>query len=221
MRTPPAPDRPQDGPPVQVLAVSGDALLPHLEALARLRIEVFRQWPYLYDGDLEYERRYLQTYARTPDAVCVLAHAGDQVVGAATGLPLVHAEAAMRAPLVAAGFAPESVFYFGESVLLPAWRGLGLGHAFFDGREAFARGLNQRAHAAGQPAALTTTAFCGVLRAADDPRRPEAARDLEPFWRARGYAPHPAVQAHFAWREVGGTAEVAHALMFWSRPLAP
>ena len=30
--------------------------------LARLRIEVFRDFPYLYEGDLDYERQYLSTF---------------------------------------------------------------------------------------------------------------------------------------------------------------
>ena len=37
-----------------------EELLPEL---ARLRIIVFRAFPYLYDGTLDYEQRYLRTYA--------------------------------------------------------------------------------------------------------------------------------------------------------------
>ena len=31
--------------------VTGSDIAPHVEDLARLRIEVFREFPYLYDGD--------------------------------------------------------------------------------------------------------------------------------------------------------------------------
>lgn len=37
----------------------GEAMLGALDALAALRNEVFREWPYLHDGDLAYERGYL------------------------------------------------------------------------------------------------------------------------------------------------------------------
>jgi hypothetical protein len=30
---------------------TGAGILPHLDAVARLRMAVFRDWPYLYDGD--------------------------------------------------------------------------------------------------------------------------------------------------------------------------
>jgi hypothetical protein len=48
-----------------------------LDDLARLRIAVFRDWPYLYDGDLAYERRYLELYTN-PRAIVVGAFDGDR-----------------------------------------------------------------------------------------------------------------------------------------------
>ena len=45
---------------IEVLALTGDALEAALDDVARLRIAVFRAWPYLYDGHLDYERRYLE-----------------------------------------------------------------------------------------------------------------------------------------------------------------
>ncbi len=44
---------------VEIRPVTGIAVEPWLDALAQLRIAVFRDYPYLYDGDLSYERRYL------------------------------------------------------------------------------------------------------------------------------------------------------------------
>jgi hypothetical protein len=61
--------------------------------VARLRIAVFRAFPYLYDGDLDYERRYLEPYRSSPGAIVVGAFDGDRLVGAATGTPMEdHAE---------------------------------------------------------------------------------------------------------------------------------
>ena len=52
--------------------LSGAALEPWLDGLGRLRISVFREYPYLYDGTLEYERDYLKTYARSQESLVVL-----------------------------------------------------------------------------------------------------------------------------------------------------
>lgn len=194
-------------PRVSCRRVTGRALEAHLDAVAALRIAVFRDWPYLYDGDMDYERTYLAAYAASTDSVCVLAFDGERIVGASTGLPLADDAPAFRAPFDAAGIDAARVFYFGESVLRPEYRGLGLGHAFFDHREAHARALGR----------FDITAFCAVDRAPDDPRRPAAHRDLHGFWRSRGYAQRPGMRMRLDWKDVGAEAECAHALTFWTR----
>ena len=193
-------------PSLRVL--SGNAVQPYLDDVAQLRMRVFRDWPYLYAGDAAYERDYLAAYARSPRSVFVLAFAGADVVGASTGLPLADDAAAFQAPFLAHGIAVGRVFYFGESVLLPAWRGHGIGHAFFDAREAHAQALG----------GFDRTAFAAVDRDADDPRRPSGHRDNDAFWRGRGYVRQPGLTMQLHWEEVD-VGEVDHALTFWARPL--
>jgi GNAT superfamily N-acetyltransferase len=194
---------------IEVRTVIGPEVGPHLDDIARLRIEVFRAFPYCYDGDVGYEREYLATYARSAESLFVLAFDAARVIGAATGVPLADEVEAFQAPWRAQGYAPNEVFYFGESVLLPAYRGQGLGHRFFDEREAYARRLGR----------FRWTAFCAVLRADDDPRRPPDYRPLDAFWRARGYTRQTAMRARLAWKEVGHDAPVENELMFWLHPL--
>lgn len=187
------------------------AALPHV---ARLRIAVFREWPYLYAGTQDYEEHYLGELAKAPDAVIVAAFDGPDIVGAATASPL-RQHSPEFAPLFAArAIDSDTVFYFGESVLLPAYRGQGLGHGFFDHRERAAR------------AAVTPdgrrfghAAFCGVVRATDDPRRPHAYEPLDPFWRKRGFAPVSGMVGTYSWKEVGAEAEAEHPMQFWLRAL--
>ncbi|WP_339374086.1 hypothetical protein [Methylogaea oryzae] len=59
---------------ITIKCLSGRAIEPYLSDLARLRIEVFRDFPYLYDGTQEYEEKYLRTYVNSPDSVVVLAY---------------------------------------------------------------------------------------------------------------------------------------------------
>jgi GNAT superfamily N-acetyltransferase len=191
---------------IQIKTVTGTGVLPWLEPVARLRIRVFREFPYLYDGEWQYERDYLAAYAESPDSVVVLALEGDTVVGASTGLPLVHADPAFQAPFPRHGFTVDEVFYLGESVLDTAYRGRGLGHAFFDAREQHARQWGAR-----------HTSFCAVIRPPDHPLRPADYRPLDPFWRGRGYQPVAGMEARFPWKECGEAAESTKSMQFWVR----
>jgi len=197
-----------DNEHVRVEVVRGGEAERWLAEVAALRIAVFRDWPYLYAGDLDYEREYLGTYTRSPDSVFVLAFADDKLIGASTGLPLSDETAAFQAPFLTRGLSVEDIFYFGESVLLPEYRGRRLGHAFFDHREAHARALGR----------FALTAFASVDRAEGDPRRPPGHRTNDAFWQKRGYTRQPDMQMQLDWDEIG-VGETTHSLTFWLRAL--
>ena len=131
---------------------------------------------------------------------------GARVVGAATALPLAAAEEEMQAPFAAGGMDPRDWYYFGESVLERAWRGRGIGVAFFAGREARAAALGFR-----------RTAFCAVERPADHPLRPHGYVPLDAFWGRRGYVRRPELRASFDWRDIGQETETPHPMVFWTR----
>jgi GNAT superfamily N-acetyltransferase len=189
----------------------GPALAPLLPAVAALRVTVFRAWPYLYDGSEQYEAGYLQTYVNAPGAGIAVARDGAAVVGASTCLPMTEASADVRMPLEAAGFDPAELFYFGESVLLDAYRGQGIGVRFFELREAHARELGR--------ARLCT--FCAVDRPPDHPLRPPGAVGLDAFWAHRGYVKQPGLTCRMVWKDVGAAAEDSKTLTFWMKSLHP
>lgn len=188
--------------------LSGAALHPWLPDLARLRIAVFREWPYLYDGDEAYEQRYLRAYAEAPGAAVVVCRAGGEVVGAATCEPMTEGHEPVRRAFEAAGRDPARHCYFGESVLLAPYRGRGAGVRFFAEREAHARALG-----------LGFAAFCAVDRDPADPRRPPGYVPLDAFWTKRGYAKRPELSVTFTWKEIGAAAETPHRLTFWLKEL--
>ncbi|WP_404863929.1 GNAT family N-acetyltransferase [Georhizobium sp. MAB10] len=187
--------------------LKGSAIGPHLADLARLRTTVFRAFPYLYEGSDAYEERYLATYARSADSVFVLAFDGERVVGAATGMPMADETDEVRAPFLDAGWHVDRIFYFGESVLLPDYRGQGIGVRFFEEREAYATSLNR----------FDWTVFCGVIRPDDHPSRPADYVPLDDFWRRRGYAPLTALETAFSWRDIGDDVETAKPMRFWGK----
>ena len=193
---------------LQLETITGSQISSAIAELARLRIAVFREWPYLYDGDEHYERGYLETYAQCPEAAIILARDGTDVVGASTCLPLIEETDAVRAPFQSRGIDVARFFYFGESVLLPEFRGQGAGVRFFEARERVAR-----------KAAADFAVFCAVRRPDNHPARPAHSADMPRFWRQRGYTPLPGVFCHMAWKEIGGVEPLDHELDFWIKPL--
>ncbi|GHB89636.1 GNAT family N-acetyltransferase [Cerasicoccus arenae] len=194
---------------VEIKTVVGPRALEYRDSLAELRISVFRDFPYLYEGTLDYERSYLQRYLDCPECVFVLVFDGSNVVGASTALPMNFELTEFTTPFAKAGYDISEVFYFGESVLLSKYRGQGIGHRFFDERESFAHQLGR----------FKLTAFCAVERPADHPLRPQDYRPHNVFWSKRGYVKRPNLATTFDWKDIDLPAETAHPMVFWTRSL--
>ena len=194
---------------LSVEAVTGSALQDVLPDLARLRITVFRDWPYLYDGSEEYEREYLAKFIAADGAVCIVARDGETIVGASTASPMAETDEEFIEPFKTDGYDITKVFYCGESVLIGDYRSQGVGHKFFEGREAHARHLG----------GFETATFCRVVRPDDDPLKPVIYRPLDGFWRKRGYSPVEGLLAEYAWKDIGQSDETTKQLQFWTKPL--
>ncbi len=194
---------------LDVKSVTGPDILPVLRDLGRLRMIVFRDWPYLYDGTLEYEEKYLETFAKAKGAVVICAYDGNEMVGASTGAPMIEHAGEFGEPFKKAGYDISKIFYCGESVLLKSHRGYGLGHAFFDGREAQAKTLG----------GFTHSSFCRVVRPDDHPLKPADYAPLDPFWKKRGYAPVDGIVATYDWKDIDQPGETTHKMQFWMKTL--
>ena len=190
---------------VRIQRFSGTELGAYLEEVARLRIAVFRDFPYLYDGTMEYERKYLRTYLECPQAVVVVAFDGDTVVGCSTAIPMAFEEPAFQRPFIEHGYDPARIFYCAESVLRPEYRGQGIGVRFFEEREAHAQELD----------AFDWYDFCSVVRPSDHPLRPPGYQPLDRFWQKRGYVKHPELSAMYTWKDIDQAQETSKRLEFW------
>ncbi len=193
---------------IRLTCVSGRALKDAIDPLARLRIRVFREFPYLYDGTAEYEKHYLQTYLDCPQSIAVLAWDDNKLIGASTGLPMMAEVAEFQAPFVKSGYELSSLFYCAESVLLPEYRGQGLYREFFLRRE-------QHALLCGADKAV----FCAVVRPSDHPLRPESYQPLDSVWSHFGYFPLPGFTTEFSWQDLNEVSESPKPMQFYLKSL--
>lgn len=194
---------------IDIISVEGANIAQWLDQLAELRIRIFRDFPYLYDGTMDYERNYLETYVNSNDSIAVLALDQGQVIGASTGLPLSDEEPDFQAPFQRAGYDLDKIFYCAESVLLPAYRGQGIYKHFFEQREVKAQGIGH----------IRWMTFCAVERAEDHPLRPKNFQPLNAVWQRFGYSPAPGLKTSFTWKDIDEASPSPKIMAFYLKLL--
>jgi GNAT superfamily N-acetyltransferase len=122
---------------------------------------------------------------------------------------MAEVEGEFSAPFRARGDDIARIFYYGESVLLPPYRGTGIGRAFFEQREAGVHALGPFARAA----------FCAVVRPADHPLRPKDYVPLDAFWRRRGFEMASGLVGSFAWKDIDQPDETPKPMQYWVKEL--
>ena len=186
--------------------VAGQEVEQYIDDLALLRISVFREYPYLYEGNMEYERSYLQKFVQGEDCIIAVVLDNGHVVGAVSGLPLALEEAEVRGPWKKAS-SLDGVYYISEILLKPDYRGLGLGKQLMEA-------LEEWVAASGK---FTEIALATVVRPKDDPRRPATYRDAQRFFADRNYHIKEGVTCTIAWQEIDEADTTSKPLQFWSR----
>lgn len=192
-----------------IKTVSGKDIESYLNDLAFLRIEIFKEFPYLYDGSASYEKKYLSTYISSKESIAVLVFDDDQLVGASTGLPLTDETDEFKKPFLAHGIDPKTVFYCGESILKKNYRGKGLYSVFMKEREAHAKRLGR----------FDMICFCAVSREKHHPLKPHDYIPLDKIWQKYGYKKEPNLKTEYFWKDVDNEKETAKEMIFWTKNL--
>lgn len=180
-----------------------------MEDLAALRISVFLDFPYLYEGTIDYEMEYLKTYINSERSFLFAVFEKGEMVGATTCIPLADETEDVQDPFLKNNVPFEDVFYFGESILLSEYRGKGLGVRFFEEREKYAKSFGT----------FKSTWFCGVKRPEDHPLKPKDYVPLENFWTKRGYQQAENMVSFFEWKDIDEQVSSKKPMMYWKKDI--
>lgn len=194
---------------VEFITIAPGDFPTYIDQIGQLRISVFSEFPYLYDGQLQYERDYLVMYAKSQEASLVIAEVNGEVIGATLGLPLKDSFEDCKKPFIKQEESIDDYYYLGEILLQKNYRGFGVGRALY---EEFEKAL---AHHNG----YKKLTFCHVIRPENHPECPKDYFSLEEFWRNRGYHIDPHLMGLFEWKEIGGTKPIRHPMSFWSKEI--
>lgn len=194
---------------MELIRLRGNEARAFVNDLAALRLKVFYDFPYLYEGTLDYENKYLETYFKAQNSFVLLVKDQDLIVGATTGIWAQEEEENFKKPFIDHGLDPAKVFYFAESVLLNEYRGKGLGKIFFEEREKFARSLGM----------IDYLSFCAVERSPEHPLRPKDYRPLDSFWESQGFKKEAGLVTKYEWPDRGETKSTYKTMQYWLKKL--
>lgn len=194
---------------IQIYKITGKELSDYLQVIAKLRITVFREYPYLYQGNLDYEIEYLKPYLKSKEAVFFVVKDKDKIAGASTCIPLWQEDPVFQKPFLEHGREVHKVMYFGESILLPPYRGQGIGKEFFYLREQYANEFPN----------VQYCTFCAVERPDDHPLKPAGYRELDNFWIHQGYQKHPELITQLSWQDIKQSEETSKEMIFWLKKI--
>ena len=188
--------------------MQGSQIQEYLEKIAHLRLTIFKEFPYLYDGQLKDELEYLQHYAEQEQATAIIASCDDQLAGAVTAIPLQYESEEMTSPFSTMQYPVERTIYICELLFYPDYRNKGLGTRLLSRIEQHYRGQKNYQY-------LTSAT---VMRPDDHPHRPDGYVPIERFLQRNRFEKMPGVTTHFTWKEIDG-ARRNHEMQFWIKTL--
>jgi hypothetical protein len=188
---------------------TGSEIKTVLDDFAQLRITVFAEFPYLYEGNIEYEKEYIQTYCQSERSFFFGIYLQNKLIGATTCLPLSDETDNIQRPFIEAKMDLNQVFYFGESIILKKFRGQGFGNLFFDERERFAAQFSE----------IKFTTFCAVERPNSHPLKPENFRSNDLFWSKWKYIKRLELSCEMKWLDKNESEESTKKLTFWTKSI--
>ncbi|HLC06649.1 MAG TPA: GNAT family N-acetyltransferase [Candidatus Babeliales bacterium] len=199
--------------PYSIKVLTQDELKTLLPFVAQLRVNIFRNYPYLYDGNIAEEMDNLEKYAQHNNSALAIAYYNENPVGFLCGSDLihysVHFENSVADLFKGVDLNIENYYYCADIIILPEHRGKYLAPQLFDAIENYAQ---QKGY----------TACCFITEHHENhPLKPRDHKSLVPLWNSLNYK-KSALITYASWQthQVDGTIKLEqHPLIFWLKNL--
>lgn len=170
----------EDGRMYKITVLLGLQLLSIINTISDWRIKEFKEYPYLYEGNLEYEKDYSNAYVKTDKSSAAVAYDNDTVVGFLTGIPLIEDKETFpdtEREFVKYGFDPKTFYYFGEIIVDPQYRHKGIASKLFTILE----------NKVSQELGYKNVCFITIEHPENHPLKPTDYQDSSVIWQHLGY----------------------------------
>jgi len=205
---------PSENPnPYTIKVLTPEQMKPLLPFVANLRVNIFRNYPYLYDGNIAEEMENLEKYAQHNNSALAIAYCNETPVGFLCGSDLmhysVHFENSIEDLFKSGNLHAKNYYYCADIIILPEHRGKYLAPQLFDAIENYAQ---QKGY----------TASCFITEHHENhPLKPHDHKSLVPLWNNLNYQ-KSALITYATWQtyQLDGTIKSEqHPLIFWLKTL--
>lgn len=193
---------------ISLQAFTGKEAKKYLKQIANIRITMFKEFPYLYEGSLEDEEEYLNIYFSSENSIVLLVLDGDEVVGFSNSIPLNDEMEEIKAPFIKNKIDISKYLYIGEMMIKEKYRNKNLSNIIAKYHEEHAKEKN-----------YSNMVFMTVIRPDDHPLKPENYRPLEPLWKSLGYRILEEMKIKIPWKQIDGDIPQENQLEVWSKEL--
>ena len=187
---------------MEIEIFGGEKIKDVIDELGNFRITIFKEYLYLYDGNLDYERKYLSRYGNISDSILLLVRNKEGILGAATGIPLVNDEPEFTEPFKDKNL--DEIFYIGELMIRKDNRSKGIGTLLLKNMLDLID-KNQ----------FKTVCLYTVDRGNNHPLKPDFYQSPDSLWRKFGFEKHSSHIVYFSWRDLGNVVETEKPMNVW------
>jgi len=170
------------------------------KSFADLRITIFREYPYLYEGDLPTEKQYFAMFG--DNTLCIIAKDRSKVVGMIIGTPLQDIFKRLLEPLAEVSI--EKMFYLADILVVKSYRGQRIGHTLFELFEKEVRKIG----------CFTSIIIREILKSPGDQAKPSDYRSLDSFWDKRGFKKMEGISQQEQWTVIGDDTTSSHTMIY-------
>jgi ribosomal protein S18 acetylase RimI-like enzyme len=191
----------------------GKETAKYIDIVSEWRIKLFREYPYLYVGDIEYEKKYMQGHATDKQAMIAIAKVDGMLAGFSTGFPLISDSeivADVKKLVSQAGDDIADYYYYGEIMVLPEFRGRGLASMLYTAQDNLIKSWE-----------FKHVCISTVVQEENHPLKPAGYKSTEGMFEHMGFVKNK-LMINYPWPTIQhdqSIKEVNHQLACWTKSL--
>jgi ribosomal protein S18 acetylase RimI-like enzyme len=197
----------------KILLLVGLQLASMVTTISDWRVKNFKEYPYLYEGNNDYEKAYTKSYIDSLKSAVIVAYDEDEkLAGFLTCLPLIDDEeflSTAKPVFLNAQLDPEKFYYCGEVIIEGNYRKQGIARKLFAKFEEHAKELG-----------YDNGCFVTIEHPENHPLKPKDYEDPSIVWHHFGYEKTDiVVTAVYPTIDGNGFSDKENKLVFWIKKI--